>query len=128
MHDVINHPLHYTLHPTGIECFDVIKGMPHELSNPVKYTFRTDLKNGIEDLNKAIWYLKKCDEETFRLLEHYYNPVMHEFINQSFEIKCDRMPAYICQAAKALDFERFEDQIDGCIYMIENRIERMLEA
>lgn len=56
--DAVNHPQHYTKHPSGIECIDVVRHMCFNLGNVVKYVWRADLKNGIEDLEKALWYLQ----------------------------------------------------------------------
>lgn len=58
MNDPVNHPKHYTSHPSGIECIQVTRHMGFNLGNAVKYIWRADLKhNTIEDLEKAIWYL-----------------------------------------------------------------------
>ncbi|WP_457095111.1 DUF3310 domain-containing protein [Mycobacteroides abscessus] len=56
--DLINHPPHYTLHPSGIECIWVTRLMTYTCGNAVKYVWRTDHKNGKQDLEKAIWYLE----------------------------------------------------------------------
>lgn len=57
-HDAVNHPRHYTSHPSGIECIDVTRHMGFNLGNAMKYIWRADLKNdAIEDLRKAMWYL-----------------------------------------------------------------------
>lgn len=62
--DNINHPKHYTssnavcsdcFHP--IECIDVTRHMSFNIGNIVKYLWRADHKNGLEDLKKAQWYL-----------------------------------------------------------------------
>lgn len=54
----IDHPPHYTAHPSGIECIDVVRHMGFNLGNVVKYVWRADEKNApIEDLEKAAWYL-----------------------------------------------------------------------
>lgn len=57
-----NHPFHYN--QGEIECIDAISSAlsPDELSgfikgNVVKYLWRNNHKNGIEDLKKAQWYL-----------------------------------------------------------------------
>lgn len=63
-HDPVNHPKHYTNHPSGIECIQVTRHMGFNLGNAVKYIWRADLKNGVEDLQKAVWYLQ--DEITKR--------------------------------------------------------------
>lgn len=59
MADSVNHPKHYTSHPSGIECIDVTRHMGFNLGNAFKYIWRADLKNNsIEDLKKAVWYLQ----------------------------------------------------------------------
>jgi len=57
--DNVNHPKHYTKHPSGIECIQITEHMSFTLGNAVKYIWRADLKNGTEDLEKAVWYLKR---------------------------------------------------------------------
>lgn len=59
-HDVVNHPSHYTSHPSGVECIQVTEHMGFNLGNAVKYIWRADLKNdAIEDLKKAEFYIKR---------------------------------------------------------------------
>lgn len=55
--DPVHRPKHYNSHPSGIECIEVTRHMSFNLGNAMKYVWRADLKNGIEDLEKAIWYL-----------------------------------------------------------------------
>ena len=58
-HDPVNHPKHYTNHPSGVECIQITRHMGFNLGNAMKYIWRADLKNdAIEDLEKAVWYLK----------------------------------------------------------------------
>jgi hypothetical protein len=58
--DPINHPKHYTSHPSGIECIEITQHMGFNLGNAIKYIWRADLKgNAIEDIEKAIWYLNQ---------------------------------------------------------------------
>lgn len=57
-HDAVNHPSHYTSHPSGIERLQITRGLPFTLGNAVKYVWRADLKNGLEDLRKASFYLQ----------------------------------------------------------------------
>lgn len=61
--DAVNHPDHYNAHPSGIECIEVIRHMPHNLGAATKYIWRLGLKgdpteDGDRDLEKAIWYLR----------------------------------------------------------------------
>ena len=56
--DPVNHPAHYTGHPSGIECIEITRHMNFCLGNVIKYVLRADHKgNAIEDLKKARWYL-----------------------------------------------------------------------
>lgn len=58
--DPVNHPKHYTAHPSGIECIQITEHMGFNLGNAVKYIWRADLKNdAIEDLKKAKWYIER---------------------------------------------------------------------
>ncbi len=60
MNDLVNHPSHYTSHPSGIECIQITEHMGFNLGNAVKYIWRADLKNNaIEDLKKAEFYIKR---------------------------------------------------------------------
>jgi len=59
-HDAVNHPSHYTAHPSGVECIDITRHMNFNLGNVMKYIWRNGLKDGVpdlEDLEKAAWYL-----------------------------------------------------------------------
>src|SRR5689334_16909586 len=56
----IDHPHHYTSHPSGIECIDVVEHMGFNLGNAIKYIWRADEKgNTDQDLAKAEWYIKR---------------------------------------------------------------------
>ena len=58
--DLINHPPHYTSHPSGVECIVVTEHMGFCLGNAVKYIWRADEKgNAVEDLKKAQWYIAR---------------------------------------------------------------------
>lgn len=60
MADVVNHPPHYTAHPSGIECIQIVEHMGFNLGNAIKYVWRADLKHdAIEDLRKAAWYIER---------------------------------------------------------------------
>jgi hypothetical protein len=57
--DNVNHPPHYTSHPSGVECIELTRWMPFNLGNAFKYVFRAEHKGDIvENYRKAIWYLK----------------------------------------------------------------------
>ncbi len=57
--DNVNHPKHYTRHPSGVECIQVTEHYNFCIGNAIKYLWRSDLKNGVEDLKKAVWYINR---------------------------------------------------------------------
>ena len=65
--DVVNHPSHYC---TGkYECIEVMTEVFGKEAvqafcrcNAFKYLYRSDRKNGIEDIKKARWYINKFIE------------------------------------------------------------------
>ena len=60
MQDPVNHPKHYTEHPSGIECIQITEHMGFNLGNALKYIWRCDLKlDAVEDLRKARWYIER---------------------------------------------------------------------
>lgn len=65
--DPVNHPKHYCSHPSGIECITIARWYDFAIGNALKYLWRHGLKHdegkqdidkAIEDLEKAIWYIK----------------------------------------------------------------------
>jgi hypothetical protein len=63
MNDPINNPKHYT--QGGIETIDFIiaKELDFLEGNIVKYVVRYKMKNGVEDLKKARFYLDRLIKE-----------------------------------------------------------------
>ena len=59
--DPVNHPSHYTSHPSGIETIQITRHMNFNRGNAMKYLMRAGLKNSdkeVEDLQKAVWYIQ----------------------------------------------------------------------
>ena len=72
MNDPVNHPKHYTEHPSGIECIEITEHMNFCVGNAIKYLWRAGLKGEqIEDLRKARWYI---DREIARILNNADEP------------------------------------------------------
>ena len=75
MKDMVNHPPHYT--DGKIEVMDYIedKGFGYCLGNAIKYISRAgkkypgDKQKEIEDLEKAVWYIKRRIMEVCRETE-----------------------------------------------------------
>lgn len=63
----VDHPIHYN--NSGVECIDIMEKVYGTeavyhfcLCNAFKYLWRTEKKNGKEDLEKAKWYITKLIE------------------------------------------------------------------
>ena len=67
--DMVNHPQPYT--QGGIECIDALKAATVGkrgieavcVANVIKYLWRYEEKNGIEDIRKAKWYIERLLKE-----------------------------------------------------------------
>jgi len=73
MNERIDHPKHYTSHPSGVECVDIAEHLSFNLGNALKYLWRSGLKNEAtarEDLEKALWYLNREEDLLFTPLNH----------------------------------------------------------
>jgi hypothetical protein len=71
-HDPVNHPKHYTEHPSGVECIEITEHMNFCVGNAIKYLWRAGLKGEqVEDLRKARWYI---DREIARILNNADEP------------------------------------------------------
>lgn len=65
--NTVNHPHHYNT--ASVECIDLMQEL-YGLEavkyfckcNALKYLYRADNKNGLEDIKKATWYLNKIVE------------------------------------------------------------------
>lgn len=66
--DKVNHPKHYTSHPSGVECITITEHYNFCVGNAIKYLWRAGLKEEIslegkekeiQDLEKAIWYIQR---------------------------------------------------------------------
>ena len=64
--DLVNKPFHYNV--GGVECIDAIMAATNQnkegylQGNVIKYIWRYNYKGGLQDLQKAEWYLKKLIE------------------------------------------------------------------
>ena len=78
---MVSHPPHYQSE-SGLEVIDVIEGFTSDLKgieatdtgNIIKYICRWKDKNGLQDLNKAMWYLQ-------HLIDHVEKQIEKEIVN-----------------------------------------------
>lgn len=80
MIDNVNHPSHY--YQGGIECIDALKAATVGktgieavcVANVIKYLFRYENKNGLEDAKKAQWYINRLIQELEEKEENHSLP------------------------------------------------------
>lgn len=57
--DLVNHPPHYNMHPSGIECIEVARLCHCDMGAAIQYIWRYDWKGEpVRDLSKARFYLR----------------------------------------------------------------------
>ena len=64
--EAVEHPKHYNLHPSGVECITIARHHEFNIGNVFKYLWRIGLKGSdagskesrLEEIDKAIFYLK----------------------------------------------------------------------
>ena len=74
--DKVNHPRHYT--KGAVECIDAIASAvvgknPLEavcVANVIKYLWRYEAKNGLEDVLKAKWYIDRLEKAVLSRTEY----------------------------------------------------------
>lgn len=93
MTEKVNHPDHYNA--GTIEVIDFIEAVTarypakirFHLGNVLKYVPRAPLKNGGEDINKALWYAKRSSKQLFAPTERpsavYYVIDVDKFIQET---------------------------------------------
>jgi uncharacterized protein DUF3310 len=62
IYDPVNHPKHYTRHPSGVECIQITEQFNFNRGNAIKHIWRAGEKEGEDDivsLRKAQWYLSR---------------------------------------------------------------------
>lgn len=77
---MVSHPSHYQSE-TGLEVIDVIEAFTFDLKgieatdtgNVIKYMCRWKMKNGLQDLKKAQWYLSHLIDHVEKLEEENKN-------------------------------------------------------
>lgn len=80
--DPVNHPSHYTSHPSGTECIEIVRHMGYNLGTVIACIWRAGYKGSLlEDLRKARWHL---DDEIARVEKQ--EQVLAEFTRDAEEL------------------------------------------
>lgn len=111
MNDNVNHPLHYT--QGGIECIDALKSATVGkkgieavcVANVIKYLWRFEEKNGLEDVKKAQWYLNRLIQE----LEENHQDIDEPCYNCKYmDYNADMEPCISCRNCYPEDSEEYK--------------------
>ena len=87
MADNVNHPTHYTSHPSGVECIEITEHYSFCVGNAIKYLWRAGLKKDgtladidkeIEDVQKAAWYVQRHLENLKKKKHKYFEQLNKE--------------------------------------------------
>lgn len=107
---MVSHPNHYQS-KHGFEVIDVIEEYTHELygisatdtGNMIKYICRWKQKNGIQDLEKAIWYAthikEKCDKFKYYGIRLYIPKYDIDEVIEAFTEELDIEEAHMTSMA-----------------------------
>lgn len=60
-YEIVEHPRHYNVHPSGVECITIIEHFNFNVGTTIKHLWRAGLKPGmdtLDDLRKAQTYLQ----------------------------------------------------------------------
>ena len=118
----VNHPAHYNIDPSGVECIDIVRWMSFNVGSAFKYLFRAGKKsteNPIKDLNKAVWYLK--DELSMFPGDRLLVRTNRSKFAAEMERVIDSREGDIQQAMYGI----YWDNLISAIKYIENEIERL---
>lgn len=111
MNNNIDHPAHYC--QGGIECIDAIKAATVGktgieavcVANVIKYIWRYENKNGLEDCKKAAWYVN-------RLIQELESKNTNQNQNDEYNIEnyqgCDTCKNYY------ISMVSYDDEVERC--------------
>jgi hypothetical protein len=81
--DMVNHPPHYSKQDgVDFECIELARRYTFDVGNAVKYMWRTDRKNGREDVAKARWYVK----DAINTVDNIYCDLRLEMVEHTKEL------------------------------------------
>lgn len=117
----VNHPQHYN--NGSIECIVIVRNMGFDLGSAVKYLWRFEDKNGIEDLQKAIWYLRDIKSHQYLTGMFHYTPIDALVIQDMVKhIENEAIKGALSIILNSLSYLT-ESRIDDAIRLIEHGIE-----
>lgn len=137
--DIINKAAHYNKHPSGVECIELAERLGFNTGNAFKYVFRRgDKGNTAQDLEKAIYYLKReakqlqslirwrtvHEVEALRCNEHFTKTDVKN-IRKVYTAEPDTLAAAVYSRIFARDVS-ITGHIEGLTHAVEY-VERMIQ-
>lgn len=102
--DAVNHPKHYTAHPSGVECIEITESLSFCLGNAVKYIWRRNDKNKpIQDLKKAKWYIER------EVSKRHHSAPGVDSLTKLFRFGCNEQSEFFREAVRMIFFGRTKD-------------------
>lgn len=91
---MVHHPRHYNVHPSGVECIDVVEWLGFNRGNAVKYLWRKDDKGKhTEDTQKALWYTTREIERRMTDASFWELEPVPDYVQDKFDLWFDEEPA-----------------------------------
>lgn len=128
VHNQVISPNYYHRDGVDFECVELSTLFPHPIASAVEYVFRYKAKNGVEDLRKALWWLRyaRAHEEliAFRVDgELAYERARQLFLTTNGENEC-RFWAHLAVFATPYGMENKRVMVDCMIQALTDLIKQ----
>ncbi|MGH7484970.1 MAG: DUF3310 domain-containing protein [bacterium] len=125
MDDPVNHPVHYTSHPSGVECIAITEHMSFILGNAFKYLYRRNHKGQWEtDVRKALWYVEReLQRPTEDWLSLMWNDNTEYELSEQLDKICRLENGSLGQVFYLLVFYRGERDLRRVKFFLEEEIQ-----
>lgn len=124
----VEHPKHYQL-SIDLEVLDIIKIIMTDghlnayqgfiIGNVIKYLFRADKKNGLEDYKKALYYLKRFKSNTEHL--SYFSEATNFVLSKVVENFDNLALRNIIKNVARLNFKKSEELLEKYVTEMESK-------
>ena len=116
MADNVNHPTHYTSHPSGVECIEITEHYSFCVGNAIKYLWRAGLKKDgtladidkeIEDVKKAAWYVQRHLENLQKKKKQMAEEELDKKSNETARVQVEAEAAGILKGSVIMKDESY---------------------
>lgn len=124
----VEHPKHYQL-SIDLEVLDIIKIIMTDghlnayqgfiIGNVIKYLFRADKKNGLEDYKKALYYLKRFKSNTEHL--SYFSEATNFVLSKVVENFDNLALRNIIKNVARLNFKKSKELLEKYVTEMESK-------